>query len=118
MGEKEFARAERVAEQIQKELAWVLERELDDPRVGLVTISRVDLSKDLRHAKVFIAVRQGEGSAGVTKVLNQAAGYLRGRLAARMRIRYVPKIGFVEDANLEKASRIDALLEKAKARHR
>jgi len=68
MGEREFGRFERVAEQIRKELAWVLEREMDDPRIGFVTISRVDVSKDLRNAKIFIAVREGQGAAESTRL--------------------------------------------------
>ena len=118
MGEREFGRFERVAEQLRKELAWILEREMDDPRVGFVTVSRVDLSKDLRNAKIFIAVREGQGTEDATRLLNRASGFLRGRLAARMRMRYVPHIRFANDEALDQASRIDALLENAKARRR
>lgn len=118
MGEREFGRFERVAEQIRKELAWILEREMDDPRLGFVTISRVDVSKDLKNAKVYIAVREGQGAAEPIKLLNRASGFLRARLAAHMRMRYVPNIRFANDEILEQASRIDALLEDAKARRR
>ncbi|HEY5700573.1 MAG TPA: 30S ribosome-binding factor RbfA [Gammaproteobacteria bacterium] len=118
MGEREFGRFERVAEQIRKELAWILEREMNDPRVGFVTISRVDVSKDLRNAKVFVAVREGQGTVESTRLLNRASGFLRGRLAARMRMRYVPHIRFANDETLDQASRIDTLLEDAKARRR
>ena len=114
MGEREFGRFERVAEQIRKELAWILEREMNDPRLGFVTISRVDVSKDLKNAKVFIAVREGHGDAESTKLLNRASGFLRARLAAHMRMRYVPRIRFAVDEALEQASRIDALLKDAR----
>ena len=118
MGEREFGRHERVAEQIRKELAWILEREMDDPRVGFVTVSRVDVSKDLKNAKVYITVREGQGRAESARLLNRASGFLRARLAAHMRLRYVPNIRFAVDETIEQASRIDALLEDAKARRR
>ena len=91
---------------------------MDDPRIGFVTISRVDVSKDLRNAKIFIAVREGQGAAESTRLLNGAAGFLQARLAARLRIRYVPQIRFANDETLEQASRIDTLLQNAKARRR
>ncbi|MDX1514588.1 MAG: 30S ribosome-binding factor RbfA [Gammaproteobacteria bacterium] len=116
MGEKEYGRSERVAEQIRKDLAWILDREMDDPRIGFVTISRVDLSKDLKNAKVFISARDREAGVQSARLLNHAAGFLRARLAARIKLRYVPSLRFANDEALERASRIDALLEDAKAR--
>ena len=116
MGEREFGRCERVAEQVRKDLAWILEREMNDPRLGVVTISRVNLSKDLRNAKIYLAVRDGESAGESARLLNHAAGFLRGRLAARIKLRYVPRLRFVNDEALERAGRIDALLEQAKTR--
>lgn len=116
MGEREFGRAERVAEQLKKELAWVLEREMHDPRAHLVTVSRVEISRDLSHARVFVSAPEDEAISEVVKVLNHAAGFLRGRLGERVRMRYLPRIRFHEDKALSKASRIDALLESARRR--
>ena len=114
MGEREFGRGERVAVQLQKELAWVLERDMQDPRVRFVTIARVEISKDLSHAKVFVTAREGNPVDDATRTLNKACGFLRARLADRLRMRYLPRLRFVEDKTLDKASRIDALLQNAK----
>jgi ribosome-binding factor A len=118
MGEREFGRGERVAEQLQKELAWVLERDLQDPRAQFVTIARVEMSRDLSHAKVFITVREGDRADEAARTLNRACGFLRARLADRLRMRYLPRLRFVEDKTLDKATRIDALLQNAKTPRR
>lgn len=118
MGEREFGRGARVALQLQKELAWVLEREMQDPRTRMVTISRVEVSKDLGHARVFVSAPEDHPIKEVLTVLNRAAGFLQLRLGERVRMRYVPRIRFLEDTALTKASRIDALLADAKARRR
>ncbi len=118
MGEREFGRAERVAEQLRKELAWVLEREMQDPRTRMVTVSRVEVSKDLSHARAFVAAPEDHPIKEVLTVLNRAAGFLRARLGERVRMRYLPRLRFHEDKALSKASRIDALLEDAKSRRR
>lgn len=118
MGEREFGRAERVALQLRKELAWVLEREVQDPRAEMVTISRVEVSRDLSHARVFVSAPEDHPIAEVVRVLNHAAGYLQIRLGERVRMRYLPRLRFEEDKALGKASRIDALLAEAKSRRR
>lgn len=118
MGEREFGRAARVALQLQKELAWVLEREMQDPRAHMVTISRVEVSRDLSHARVFVSAPEDQPINEVLKVLNHAAGYLQVRLGERVRMRYLPRLRFQEDKALSRASRIDALLADAKSRQR
>ncbi len=118
MGEREFGRFERVAEQLQRELAWALERDMEDPRVQFVTIARVELSKDLSHAKVLVTVREGDCAEEAARTLNRASGYLRARLAERLRMRYVPRLRFVEDKTLDRASRIEALLHNATSSRR
>jgi ribosome-binding factor A len=118
MGEREFGRSERVAEQLQKELAWALERDMQDPRARFVTIARVKMSKDLSYAKVFVTVREGDCAEEAARTLNRASGFLRARLAERLRMRYLPRLRFVEDKTLDEASRIEALLQNAKSSRR
>lgn len=118
MGEREFSRAERVSEQIRKELAWIIEREMQDPRARLVTLSRVEVSKDLRHARIYVSAPDDYSMEEVLKALNHAAGFLRVRLGDQVRMRYLPHIRFHEDKALAKASRIEALLKDDKARRR
>ncbi len=100
----------RVAERIQREIALLLAHEIADPRVGDVTVSGVDLSPDMRCARVLITPgRTTDGDASV-EALNRAAGFLRSRLAGRVRLRYLPRLEFEHDLTLERALRIDTLL--------
>ena len=111
MGNTVYSRSIRVADQIQREIALLVAREVADPRVGDVTVSGVDLSPDMRHAKVLVTPgRATDGDASVL-ALNRAAGFLRSRLGRRVRMRRVPRLVFEHDRTLEHALRIDALLD-------
>jgi len=106
-------RSFRVADQIQRDLAELI-RELKDPRVGMVTISSVEVSPDYAHAKVYFSVLVGspeDCAAG----LNEAAGYLRNGLFKRLSIHTVPTLHFVFDKSIERAADISALIAKANA---
>ncbi len=113
MGNTVYSRSTRVADQIQREIALLVVLEVADPRVGDVTVSGVDLSPDLRHAKVLVTPARGtDGDATVT-ALNRAAGFLRSRLGRRVRMRRVPRLVFEHDRTLEHALHIDALIDAA-----
>ena len=110
MGHAEYSRSIRVADQIRRELAILVARDVADPRVGEVTVSGVDLSPDMRHAKVMVTPgRESDGDASVA-ALNRAAGYLRSRLGRRIRMRRLPSLAFEHDRTLEHALRIEALI--------
>jgi len=109
---KEFGRADRVSQQIQREIAMILQREIKDPRVGMATVSDVELTRDLQHAKVFVTFFLNEEDnieAGV-KVLNDASGYIRILLGKAMKLRVVPEIRFVYDKTLVEGMRISNLI--------
>ena len=109
---KEFGRADRVAQQIQREIAVILQREVKDPRVGMVTVSDVELTRDLQHAKIFVTFFLNEEDnieAGV-KVLNDASGYIRILMGKAMKLRVVPEIRFVYDKTLVEGMRISNLV--------
>jgi len=108
-------RTNRIAEQIQHELAGLIVRELRDPRIGLVTISGVDVSPDLAHAKVFFTVI-GAPAAQVAEGLNAAAGHLHNLLFKRLLMRTVPRLRFVHDASVEHGFEIDRLIDEAVGR--
>ena len=111
MGHTEYSRSIRVGDQIQREIALLVAHEVADPRVGEVTVSGVDLSPDMRHAKVLVTPgRETDGNATVD-ALNRAAGFLRSRLARRLRMRRLPRLVFEHDRTLELALRIDALID-------
>jgi ribosome-binding factor A len=111
---KEFSRSRRVGEQIQRELATLVQRELKDPRLGLITISAVEVSRDLAVAKVFFTVlNPAQDIKQTTQGLTSAAGFLRRELARRMQLRVVPELRFQYDSSVEKGSRLSALIDRA-----
>ncbi|MDR2220388.1 MAG: 30S ribosome-binding factor RbfA [Methylobacillus sp.] len=111
---KEFARSQRIAEQIQRELADLLQFELKDPRVTRVTVTEVEVSGDLAHAKVFYSA--AEGSPELQKGLEKAAGFLRSQLSQRMLMRTVPQLHFVYDASIERGMALSRLIDDAVAK--
>jgi ribosome-binding factor A len=114
---REFSRSLRVAEQIQRELAQLIQTEVKDPRVGMVSISEVRVSNDLAHAKVFMTVigSDAEGAAESVGILNRAAPFLRHALGRRMVLRIVPQLHFVYDETLETGARLAALIDASVA---
>jgi ribosome-binding factor A len=115
---REFKRSERVAGTMRRELAQLIQREVKDPEVGFVSLSDVEVSRDLAHAKVFVTVFDPERAANSVKALNKAAGYLRRRLGQAMRIRAVPELHFEHDASVETGQRMDSLIDQAVASDR
>ena len=111
---REFPRTRRVGEQLQRELAALVRDEIKDPRLGMVSISGADVSRDLAYATVYVSVL-GDDTA-VTEslaVLNRAAGFLRHRLGQSMRLRSVPQLKFEFDCSLRDGARMDALIDAA-----
>jgi ribosome-binding factor A len=104
-------RRERVAEQIRAELSDILQRELRDPRMGWITVTRVEMSPDLCYAKVFVSIYGPETDrAASLGVLEHAAGFLRGELGRRIRLRQTPELQFRVDDSLEATQRIHDIL--------
>jgi len=103
-----------VGEQVQRELAGLVHEEIKDPRLGMVSISGVEVSSDLAHAKVFVSVLGDDAAVTESvRVLNNAAGFLRRKLGARMRLRLVPRLRFFHDRSLAEGARMDALINAA-----
>jgi len=99
--------------QIQQEISVMLSRDLKDPRIGFVTITGVDMSSDLRHAKVFISVLGTEKQKrGSLDALNHAAGWIRRELGQRVRMKFLPDIVFQLDTAQDYGERIDQLLDQ------
>jgi ribosome-binding factor A len=109
-------RAQRVGEQIQRELAQLLRDEVKDPRVGRVTITAVEVSPDLSHAKVFVTDLAGrERAAESVHALSRTAGFLRSELAHRIRLYSVPQLHFAYDDSIESGIRLSKLIDDAVA---
>jgi ribosome-binding factor A len=110
------ARSARIADQIQRELAELVRLEVRDPRVGLVTLTGVELSRDQSHAKVFFTVMGATGaSEDALEGLSRAAGFLRSQLAHRLTIRKVPELHFEYDTSVERGVRLSRLIDEAVA---
>lgn len=110
------SRRARIADQIQRELAEIIRLELRDPRVGMVTLTGVDVSRDGSHAKVFFTVLGAESAArDAAEGLQRAAGFLRSNLAHRLSTRSVPELHFEFDESVERGVRLSRLIDEAVA---
>lgn len=110
---RDFSRTDRIADVIQKELAQIIQQEVKDPRVGMITIAEVKVSKDLAYAKIYVSVMLEEQATETVATLNKAAGFLRGLLAKRIQIRVMPSLLFVYDDTTIKANRLSKLIDDA-----
>jgi len=112
---KEFSRTERVGEVIQRELSKTIQKEIKDPRIGIVTVSEVRVTKDLSYAKVYISMlaKSEEEILTAVKVLNNAASFLRMHLAKVVKIRKMPELTFVFDKSLLEGPKLVNLIDNA-----
>ncbi|MBE3581592.1 MAG: 30S ribosome-binding factor RbfA [Thermoanaerobacteraceae bacterium] len=109
-------RAERVAEQMKKEIAQILRDKIKDPRVGFVTVTAVELSSDLQHAKVYVSIYGDEQEKKQTlEALARATGFVRREIGRRIKLRLTPEIVFKFDESIEHGDRIARLLYRIKA---
>ncbi|HTP62624.1 MAG TPA: 30S ribosome-binding factor RbfA [Burkholderiales bacterium] len=104
-------RPQKVADLIQRELSELIRLEVRDPRVGMVTITSVDVSPDLSHAKVFITLLQTEKLKETLQGLQRAAGFLRSQLAHRMKMYTTPELRFVYDESVERGDHLSRLID-------
>jgi len=111
---RDFSRSSRLAEQIQRDLSDLIRLEVRDPRVGLVTVTEVEVSRDLSHAKVYVTSLAGAGQAAHSiQALQHAAGFLRTRLAQGLKARTVPELHFVYDESVERGIKLSRLIDQA-----
>lgn len=113
---RDYPRTLRIAEQIQRELAVLIRLEVKDPRVGMVTLTDVEVSADYAHAKVFFTTFAAAHQVAETaNGLNRAAGFLRRELSHRIKLRGVPQLHFVYDESVERGVRLSQLIDQAVA---
>lgn len=111
---RDFPRTRRVGEQLQRELANLIRDEINDPRLGMISVSAVEVSRDLSHAKVFFSTLGEQDAADASQaVLQGAAGFLRHALGQRLAMRHVPQLHFKQDHSLEQGARLSALIDAA-----
>ncbi len=107
---REFARHDRVAGLLRRELGVLVQRELNDPAIGFISVSDVEVSRDLGVAKVYVSVLETNKAASSIAALNRGAGYLRGILGQQLRMRSTPELRFLQDKSIETGEHMDALL--------
>jgi len=97
---REFSRGRKVADLIQRELAILIQREVKDPRIGMVTVNEASVSRDLAFADIYFTVLPAENTGEVEEILNQAGGFLRSELAKTLNTRTTPRLRFHYDATI------------------
>ena len=112
-----YKRSARVNALLQRELGMMISEELRDPRIAFSTVTAVEITDDLRSAKVHVSVLGDDDQiASTMKALEEAKAYLRHELGSRVDLRYVPELSFVSDRSAERAARISTMLREAKER--
>jgi ribosome-binding factor A len=109
MSKPTFKRAERVSDQMKQEIADILMRKIKDPRIGFVTITDVEVTDDLKNAKVFVSI-YGSDKENTLKGLKSASPFIRVELGKRMRLRSVPELLFRFDSTVERGAHIMEIL--------
>ena len=113
---REFKRTDRVADQLQQELAVLIQREVKDPRLGMVTVSGVEVSRDLGYAEVYITLLGDNDPERIREnlaVLKHAAGFLRSQIARRIKLRHVPELRFHYDESVVRGHALSSLIDQA-----
>jgi ribosome-binding factor A len=107
-----FARSDRVADQIQRELAELLQKGLKDPRAGWITLTSVEVTRDYSHAKIYYTVMDAKTRDATVEALSAAAGYLRAELGRRLQIFTTPQLQFVYDESIERGVHMSRLIDE------
>jgi ribosome-binding factor A len=116
---REFPRTRRLGEQIRRELADLMGHALKDPRIAMASITAVEVSRDLAHARVYVTVIGAEAERRATvEALNHAAGVLRRGLGERLVARTVPQLRFIYDESVERGARLESLIDEVVAADR
>ena len=108
-----YQRSDRVADIIRREVSDILFREVKDPRLSFITITSVDLGKDLRNAKIYYtSLKEAEELEEIKKSLKKAVGFVQRKLGKRVHLRYLPQLSFVYDSSLKYGSHMDSIFRK------
>ena len=113
---KEYSRTQRVADQMQRELAQLVHREVRDPRIGMVTLTAVEVSRDLAQAKVYLTLMGEATEEDISQnlsALKDAAGFLRVQLGRSMKLRSVPQLHFHYDESVRRGVHLSSLIDRA-----
>ncbi len=109
-----YKRSQRLSVLLREEIADIIMRKVKDPRLGFVTVTDVELSEDLKIAKVFVTVLRDEDKDVTLEILNSAKGLIRGEVSKRIRVKFIPTVEFRIDKSIEYGERVDRLLKEIK----
>lgn len=114
---RDDSRLRRVEDMLQREVALMIQQEMKDPRVGMITVTGVEVTTELEMATIFVTLLGGDEADAKepVKVLNTAAGYMRRQIARRLSMRHVPELRFKYDISIEKGNRLASLISEARA---
>ncbi|MCB8889119.1 30S ribosome-binding factor RbfA [Vreelandella malpeensis] len=113
---REFKRTDRVADQLQKELAVLIQREVKDPRLGMITVSGATVSRDLGYADIYVTLLGEQAPERIKEnlqVLKRASGFLRSQIAKRIKLRHVPELRFHYDESVVRGQQLSSLIDEA-----
>ena len=110
---REFSRSQRMAEQLRRELAEIVQDEIKDPRLGFISFTEVRMSRDLSHAVIYCSVLNSEQLNESIEILNSAVGFIRKSIGRRIRARIVPTLKFVADESIIRGAAMDVLISEA-----
>lgn len=103
----------KVNEELKKEISYVISQEIKDPHLtGLISVTKVDTTPDLRFARVYVSMINSKSNKGNLAILKKCSGYIRSMIAKRVNLRITPELVFLFDESIEYGSRIDSILEK------
>ncbi len=108
---RQSGRTHKVADQIQREISEILLRDLRDPRVGMITLTGVEVSPDFAHATVYFTCLEADHASEASEGLGRAAGFIRAQLAKRIRMYTVPELRFLYDESVERGAHLSRLID-------
>ena len=111
-----YKRSQRVGDLIREEVADIIMYRLKDPRIGFVTVTGVDLSPDMKNARVYVSVLKAEDRELTLEILNSSKSFVRSLLSKRLRMKFIPSVEFRFDTSIEYGYKIDKLLKEIKDR--
>ncbi|MGB4467018.1 MAG: 30S ribosome-binding factor RbfA [Azovibrio sp.] len=112
---KSFSRSDRVCEQIRRDLADIIRTELKDPRIGMISLTAVELTPDYAHAKIYFTTLDTSHLPEIQVGLRRAGGFMRRELGRRVRIHTLPELHFIHDDSLERGASLSRLIDEAAA---
>lgn len=112
---KSFSRSDRVCEQIRRDLADIIRSELKDPRIGMISLTSVELTPDYAHAKIYFTTLDTSHLPEIQVGLRRASGFMRRELGRRVRIHTLPELHFIHDDSLERGASLSKLIDEAAA---